>query len=331
MKPSESTTVVIDVGGRYGMHPSWSGFAGDLLYLAFEPDPQEAERLRLNNTKPGFEVVDLALDKQAGERDFYITKHRGYCSFYPPNPDSEWFKIYRPGEGEIESVIRVKTCALDDFAESRKLDIDFLKIDTEGSELEILEGAEKQVLSNVLGIRVELHFEDIYKGMPLFPEIFNHLRARDYFFLNLDYFGRGVPRPTLFRNPNPLVPDTDRYGTLIGMDGVFLRKYDWVCQRYQGESLELVTLKYAYFCFLNSAADVALDTLMSFVKNHTFSPTTKQSKIYISLRKICTEYLGRYRVNPEDIQWQMARTTLKAIFDLELEAGNKYWELIQSL
>jgi hypothetical protein len=70
MKPSESTTVVIDVGGRYGMHPSWSGFAGDLLYLAFEPDPQEAERLRLNNTKPGFEVVDLALDKQAGERDF---------------------------------------------------------------------------------------------------------------------------------------------------------------------------------------------------------------------------------------------------------------------
>ncbi|MCC3405804.1 MAG: FkbM family methyltransferase [Microcoleus sp. PH2017_10_PVI_O_A] len=331
MEPHKSTTIVVDVGGRYGMHPSWSGFAGELLYLTFEPDPEEAQRLRKYNSRSGFEVVELALAKAEGERDFYITKHRGYCSFYPPNLDSEWFKRYRPGEGEIESVIRVKTSSLDSWASSRNIDIDFLKIDTEGSELEILEGAEKQISSNVLGLRVELLFEEIYKNVPLFPEIFNHLKARDFFLINFDYFGRGVPRHALFRNPNPLVPDNDRYGTLIGTDGVWLRKYDWVRDRYKGESLELATLKYAYFCILNSATDVALDTLMSFVGTHNFSPATVETKIYRALRRICTEYLGRYRVNPEDVQWNAARSTLKEIFNVELEAGNKYWELIQNL
>jgi len=331
MKSNESTTIVADVGGRYGMHPSWSGFAGDLLYLTFEPDPEEAERLRQYNYRPGFEVIELALAKEEAERDFYITKHRGYCSFYPPNLDSEWFKRYRPGEGEIESVISVKTSSLDSLASDRQIDIDFLKIDTEGSELEILEGAERQISSHVLGVRVEVLFEQIYKDVPLFPEIFNHLQARDFFFLNLDYFGRGVPRHALFRNPNPLVPDNDRYGALIGTDGVWLRKYDWVCDRYKGESLELATLKYAYFCILNSATDVALDTLMSFIGTHNFSPSTVETKIYRALRRICTEYLGRYRVNPEDVQWNMARSMLREIFNLELEAGNKYWELIQSL
>lgn len=333
---SNSKTTVVDVGARYGKHPSWSGFGGDLLYFAFEPDSEEAERLRQKNNQVGFEVVESALAREEGERDFYITKHRGYCSFYKPDPESRWFKRDRPGEGQIESVIRVQTSSLDSFANSRAIAIDFLKIDSEGSELEILQGSEQQISTNVLGIRCEVHFQLCYKNQPLFSEVFNYLIDKNFFLLNIDYFGRGVPSNSLFRNPNPLVPDNQRYGTLIGTDMVLLKNYDWVCKHFtSGESSQLAytTLKYAYFCLLNNAPDVALETLRIFIKENKgkFAEVVKESRLYQSLRRTCIEYLGQYRVNPETQEWELARSLSQDIFEVEIEAGNKYWELIQRL
>jgi len=327
-------TTVIDAGARYGMHPSWSGYGGDLLYFAFEPDRDEADRIRTQSPRPGFEVIPKALSREGGERNLHVTRHRGCSSFLRPDMESEWFKHYRPGEGQIDSVIRVMTQSVDDFANSRELDIDFLKVDTEGTELEVLEGADSQISDNVLGIRTGLYFQVCYKNQRLFPEIHNYLMNKDYFLLNLDYFGRGVPRNSLFRNPDPFSVDDARYGTLIGTDGVWLRNIDWVCQRYgeEAEKFAYATLKYAYFCLLNHAPDVGLDTLLRFVqdRNGHFGPEVVSSSCYRALRRACAEFLGRWRVYP-DAQWDLARSMFKTIFGLELEGGNKYWELIQGL
>lgn len=337
MKLSKSTTCVVDVGARYGMHPSWLGFSGELLYLAFEPDREEAERLRQNNKQPGFEVIETALGKKEEEREFYITKHRGYCSFYKPDINSEWFKKYRPGEGEIESIVSLKTCSLDTVAITREIKIDFLKIDTEGSELDILQGADKELEFNVLGIRCEVHFQACYENQPLFPAIHNNLLEKDFFLLNFDYFGRGLPVSPLFGNPNPLLPDNQRYGILIGTDAVFLKKYEKICDHYMNlkeqEELAYSTLKYSYFCFLNNAPDLAIDTLLKFIetKNTNFNEEVKGSILYKSLMRICIEYFGQYRVNPKSSEWELARYLSKKIFNLELEPDHNYWKLIQAL
>ena len=37
---------VIDVGARYGIHPSWKPYQGELSYYLFEPDKKEAHRLK---------------------------------------------------------------------------------------------------------------------------------------------------------------------------------------------------------------------------------------------------------------------------------------------
>jgi len=39
-------TIVIDAGGRFGVHPSWKKFDGELSYHMFEPDDIEADRLK---------------------------------------------------------------------------------------------------------------------------------------------------------------------------------------------------------------------------------------------------------------------------------------------
>ena len=39
-------TTVLDAGGRYGIHPTWKPFTGELKYYLFEPDPSERARLK---------------------------------------------------------------------------------------------------------------------------------------------------------------------------------------------------------------------------------------------------------------------------------------------
>ena len=90
--PTFGKTVVFDAGARYGMHPSWNRFFGDLQYFAFEPDAKEAQRLREQNDPKSFIVHEVALDKTEGERTFNVQKHRGLSSFLEPNPDSECFR-----------------------------------------------------------------------------------------------------------------------------------------------------------------------------------------------------------------------------------------------
>jgi hypothetical protein len=130
------------------------------------------------------------------------------------------------------------------------------------------------------------------------------------------------------------MPEDYRYGVLITADGVWLKYYDRVCAQYgeSNEDLAYATLKYAYFCVLNNAPDVAIDTLLNFVqeRNGKFSPQVAESKIYRHLRHWCAKFLGRWRVVP-DAQWDEVRSMFKNIFNLDLGGGSEYWHQIQNL
>src|ERR1700739_3851428 len=95
MAGTNDTTIVADVGARYGMHPSWSGYEAPLHYIAFEPDSEEATRLRgIYQNKKTFcnEWLEASLDKQIVQRDFHLLKHRGLSSCLKPDLTSECFR-----------------------------------------------------------------------------------------------------------------------------------------------------------------------------------------------------------------------------------------------
>ena len=331
---NNAATTVVDAGGRYGMHPTWSNFQGELCYYSFEPDGEEAERLRQAKPSSNYHVIETALSNVPGQRRLNITRHRGYCSFLEPDLESDWFKYYRPGEGEIESTCAVNTTTIDDFSRSRNINIDFLKLDTEGSEYDILLGAEQQISHSILGIRAEVSFQRMYKDQPVFPEMQNYLVKQGFFLVNLAYVGRGVPRSQLVGNPDVLSIDCDKYGILVSSDAVWLLRYDQVVERCKSsEDLAVSILKYAYFCMLNSAPDVAIDALMRFAGEGEceFTSSVRDTTLYRALRVVCIRYLGQWRMNPTDQRWGLARTVSKQVFGLDLEPGHKYWELLQRL
>ncbi|MQF67086.1 FkbM family methyltransferase [SAR202 cluster bacterium AD-802-F09_MRT_200m] len=326
-------TIVVDAGARYGMYPSWRDFGGPLSYFAFEPDCSEADRLRAQINPPGFEVIASALGRTAGQGVLHSTKHRGCSSLLRPDLSSDWFSSYRPDEGEVEQTQSVEIMTIDDFAKERQARVEFLKVDTEGTELDVLKGGEHQVTENVMGVRVNVNFQPAYTGHQLFPEIHCFLASKDFILLNFDYFGKGLPRFDLFRNPDPLTLEVERYGVLTGTDAVWIKPYERIISQEARNSTDLAytTMKYSYFCYLNHAADVGLDALTQYLsyEDHTFA-SVQESQLYKALRKTWATYLGRWRVYP-DMQWELAQRTFKKAFELDLEPGNKYWELIQSL
>lgn len=252
------TTRVIDAGGRYGIHPTWKAFTGELNYFSFEPDRAEAERLQQKyQGRENVRVVTSALGSTEGTRNLYILAHRGQSSLYQPNQDSVWFKNTRKGEGDAVGEVNVSVTTVDDFAEQNGIAIDFLKSDTEGSEYPILMGAKHQVENHILGVRLEVYFDEVYHGVPLFPEVFDFLRKRNMYLVNLSYDGRGD-----FRNA---YVTGGRFGTLTSCDAVFLKRDESIfCAKLGNEPIACAVLKTAAFCFNNACSDIAIDHLLHF-------------------------------------------------------------------
>ena len=331
---NESTTTVIDAGARYGIHPTWEKFGGEIRYFAFEPDESEAKRLLETNPPSWFKVNNCALSDTGGERTFYITRHRGLSSFLKPDMDNEWYTRYRPGSGEIIDTKKVETTTIDAFARDNDVSVDFLKIDTEGTELTVIMGAEQQLSGSVLGIRSSFSFMQFYQDQDMFSDIHDYLLSQDFYLLNIDYFGYGIPRNSLFRKPDPLEPERMRYGVLMSSDGVWLKRYKRIYELWENDRIKLAcaTLKYACFCLLNNAPDVAIDVLIDFVKNRggRFDSEVASTRLYRSLRHDCAKLLGKWRVYP-DRQWDEVQTMYKTIFNIDLKGGSGYWAQIQEL
>jgi FkbM family methyltransferase len=206
------------------MHPSWRPFRGDLKYLAFEPDAEEAERLRLANRDKGFEVVEAALYNKAGEFDFHLLVHRGMSSMLKPDLRSEAFKDLKPGLGEIERIVKIQTQTIDHFTQQNGWVVDFLKVDTEGTEHEVIESADATLDNGVLGVRSSVNFNHAFFNQTLFSTTHDYLVGKGFMLLNLDYFGFGYPKLGLFKKPDPNLPEPGRYGVLVACDAVWIRR-----------------------------------------------------------------------------------------------------------
>jgi FkbM family methyltransferase len=329
----DEVTVVADIGARYGLHPSWNAFDAKMRYIAFEPDEDEAERLRLNVKSTDtmqYEVLATALDRFDGARDFHLLKHRGLSSCLEPDLSSECFRHLKPGQAEIEKVIKIKVRRLDGVMDERGVVPDFLKVDTEGTEQDVVEGGEKLFERGILGVRASCNFQPCFVGQRLFSEQHDYLLARDFMLLNLDYRGYGFPRLGLFRKPDPMENEDFRYGILVHADGVWVRKLDSVDKLYSGDARTLARLKLAYFCMLNNAPDYGVDIARETRAKGSFPAAIKGSRLYRALQLHLARFLGRWRTVPDE-QWEKAADLYRSIFDEELKGGSEFYPQVNAM
>lgn len=333
MQTVNDLTVVADVGARYGVHPSWNGFQAPLRYIAFEPDGEEAERLRhavKPSTHMSYEVLESALDREEGVRDFHLLRHRGLSSFLKPNLSSECFRHLKPGQAEIDRIVPIQTRRLDAVFDDLGIIPDFLKVDTEGTEHDVIEGTSGLLGNGVLGIRSSCNFQPCFHGQRLFSESHDFLLRFGFVLLNLDYKGYGYPRLGLFRKPDPIESEDFRYGFLVAADAVWIIDPNRLGETLQGAAREIAILKLSYFCMLNNAPDVAVDLLREQAASAGFGEAIQATLLFRSLRLKIARFLGRWRTVPDD-QWEKARGLYDGIFGEALAGGSEFYPQVHRM
>lgn len=177
-KWGEGACWVADVGARWGGAKAWWDLAPLANHLGFEPDAKECDRLNAISGKHA-RYVPVGLGARSGRADLYITQAPACSSLYPPNqqlpkryPDLSSIKLAKQ---ETISVAR-----LDDWWDREKRPwVAFLKIDTQGSELDILKGG-VSCLGGAVGVEVEVEFSPLYVGQPLFADVDAFLRLQGF-------------------------------------------------------------------------------------------------------------------------------------------------------
>lgn len=164
--------LVLDVGanrGRYGALLRTLGYRGEIL--SFEPIPSVYKSLSTACAKDdGWSAVKSAMGAAAGTRTINVAKASKFSSFYETSQyGTEAFE----GEIDLSRTEQVEVTTIDAFLRDKGQGADkrriFLKIDTQGHDLEVFMGA-RNSLKSIVGIQSEISFNPIYAGMPGYLE-----------------------------------------------------------------------------------------------------------------------------------------------------------------
>lgn len=145
----KSDSTILDIGANIGLHAlSFSAMAKDGLVIAFEPQPKTFRTLGRNivqNNIKNIIPLNIAIARAAEIAEFYVMADDAYSS------------LIDTGRKELSEKVKVLCATVDGLLGDIK--IDFVKIDVEGLEL--------NVLQSMCGLIQRCHpviFCEIYKG-----------------------------------------------------------------------------------------------------------------------------------------------------------------------
>ncbi len=162
---------VADVGGAGGPEPQWKGWENLCFFYTFDPDPRAQPWSTPSQNFP------IGLWSQKSTQPIHLTAYPPASSLF--KADSEVVETFQLNHLFKEIGTRnVKLDTVDKvLAEHR---VDFLKIDAEGAELEILKGATRVLTQQCLGLQVEALFSPLRRNAPLFSELDTYVRYFDF-------------------------------------------------------------------------------------------------------------------------------------------------------
>ena len=155
--------ICLDVGANLGLFTYFLSRYSPHVY-AFEPNPIPLRVLRYVADK-NVTVLQMALSDKTGEAELVVPKGRKGWSSNGASIE------YDEGEGRV---VKVPGSRIDDLDYK---DIGFIKIDVEGHEKSVLEGAQETLARDRPNLFVENEFTHAGAGV---TEVFDMMKALDY-------------------------------------------------------------------------------------------------------------------------------------------------------
>jgi FkbM family methyltransferase len=134
----EKDWISLDIGSNIGYYSLLlSKLSPEGEIYAFDPNKNNNIFLDISiylNDLKNITINQIALSDKNGESEFFIAEDAGFSSFH----DTKRIRI--------EKSLKVQTLSLDNFVEKNNIKkIDFIKMDAEGAEKMILDGAKKTI------------------------------------------------------------------------------------------------------------------------------------------------------------------------------------------
>lgn len=201
--------IIFDVGGYDGKTSlKYNQYLKDNCEIySFEPFQESFQILEENiSAKENIKGFNIAIGNQDGEKEFYSNNFSATNSFLPPSP--EGIKEWGAGLYETQKILKVPTLTIDSFVKENNIDqIDILKMDTQGTEHLVMEGAKETIAKGKIKI--------IFTELIVVPTYKNQLALDDILEV---YRTLGFELYKLFPYSNP-------EGKLRYMDGIFTYKH----------------------------------------------------------------------------------------------------------
>jgi FkbM family methyltransferase len=170
---------VLDVGANEGQfaHELRSlGFQGQIH--SFEPVPSVFELLKRNSATDGrWAAHSYALGAAPGRQTINISEATVFSSFLPLDDQTE--KKWKVAGITDRQVVEIST--VDSFLKTLdgKASRVFLKMDTQGYDLQVFEGA-KSSLERIAAVLTEISFSAVYQGSPSYSDSIDPIQKAGY-------------------------------------------------------------------------------------------------------------------------------------------------------
>jgi len=199
--------VVFDIGAYVGnISLKYASLFPDATIFSFEPFNESFAQLKEKAAKGDYDIrpFKLALADKSYKTKLHVNTYTPTNSLLPSHEAaaSHW------GENLLETrrYEEISVTTVSEFCNREKIDyIDILKLDTQGTEYDVLKGAEKMLKTRKIGlIYMEILLADTYVGQKTLPEITELLAQFGY---------------RLFNIYNPMI---SKEGNLNQIDAIFL-------------------------------------------------------------------------------------------------------------
>jgi FkbM family methyltransferase len=173
---------VIDIGARGGAPDELRPLFPDIDYVFFDADAQAVNAVASTpyRSSRGFPVF---VGAREGTMPFHLCEEPGESSGLVPNP--RFSERFKPALRVVRDVT-VTSTTLDGFLASHpEITADVLKLDTQGTELDILT-ASPRALSSALLVECEVEFVEMYTKQPLMWDVAQEMQRAGFELLYLN-------------------------------------------------------------------------------------------------------------------------------------------------
>ncbi len=308
--------VVVDAGARYGLHPTWVDLKDVAEFHLFEMDEGEAQRLAEKyRSNEQITVYPIALYSSDTVLKFTAAEHRGLNSVLPTNYELLEQHEYMTRDFTPTEEREVSARSLDSLFDGK--DVHFIKLDVEGAESDVLEGAVKMLGKSVLGLRSEVLFAELYKGAALFGDLNKFMLDHGFELLNLDYTGAGN-KAGRFTLPG-------RYGRLFSSDAVWIVGNERLFSG-SGDERAHDVLRMAVFLMQNNATDLAVDLMERAITREGISfATLNEDPLFKAFHKKCL-ILFKSLLSVPSIEESDIVSVHRTIFGFDFPIMNRFYE-----